>query len=336
MSAQKQIKLLPFEKEFLINELKGSSVSIPSKSLNGSNGLNLSNASDRSSQEITTADIENLSDIKITEKLKNAYGKLSAWDKVLIARHENRPLPRDYISHIVSNFTPFCGDRSFAEDNAMICGFGIVNNTAVVVCGNHKGKNDRQHHNFGMAHPEGYKKFLRCVEFANDFSMPIITFVDTPGAFPGVAGEERGQSYALAKCLYDTIDSKVPMITVITGEGGSGGALALAIANKILMLEHAVYSVISPEGCAAILWKDAQFKEHAAEIQKMTASDLLELGIIDEIISEGIAHRDDSFVLNSVKSAIEKSLSDLKGVSSSDISHHRQEKFLNMTRQFLI
>lgn len=309
MSAQNQIKLLPFEKEFLIKS---------------------------SNQKITATDIENLSDASITEKLKNAYDKLSAWDKVLIARHENRPLPCDYISHIVSNFTPFCGDRAFAEDNAMICGFGIIDNMSVVVCGNHKGKNDRQNHNFGMSHPEGYRKFLRCVEFANNFSMPIITFVDTPGAFPGVAGEERGQSYALAKCLYDSIDSKVPMISVITGEGGSGGALALAIANKILMLEHAVYSVISPEGCAAILWKDSQFKEHAAEIQKMTASDLLDLGIIDEVVLEGIAHRDASFILNSVKLAIEKSLSELKNMSSSEIVNHRQEKFLNMTRQFLI
>lgn len=300
MSINTTVKLLPFEEKFI-------------------------NDNHSHSTHITVDD------------LKTIYSNLSAWNKVLIARHSARPLPVDYINNIFTDFVTLSGDRAFGDDNAMICGIALLNDVPVVVCGNEKGKEDKARHNFGMAAPEGYRKFLRALEMANAFNMPIINFIDTPGAFPGVKAEERGQSYALAKCIYDSIDSRVPMISVIVGEGGSGGALAMAVANKILMLEHAVYSVISPEGCAAILWKDASYKEKAADSQKMIAQELIKLNIIDEIIAEPIggAHRDYDSAIENVRTSVWRNLNLVMHWSNDEIVKQREEKFLKMTSEFL-
>jgi acetyl-CoA carboxylase carboxyl transferase subunit alpha len=273
----------------------------------------------------------------INAELISIYSNLSPWQKVLVARHDQRPLPIDYIDSIVGDFFPICGDKSQGEDVAVIAGFGSINDTPVFVCGNNKGKTNRQDFNYGMAYPEGYRKFLRAANMANDFGVPIVTFVDTPGAFPGVKAEERGQSYMLAKCIQDSFDLSVPLISIITGEGGSGGALAMSVGNKIMMLEHSIYSVISPEGCAAILWKEPGFKEEAAKSQKMTAKDLLELGIIDQIIPEpvGGAHRNYGEAISNVKNAVVNALQEMSKFTPQEIISSRENKFTKMTRQFL-
>src|SRR3990167_3340425 len=273
---------------------------------------------------------------KVDAMLKKTYGSLNPWQKVLVARHPERPQTSDYIDALITNFTPLAGDRNFAEDEAIIGGLGQFNGHPVVVMGHEKGKDtdSRIKHNFGMARPEGYRKAARLMRLADRFNLPIITFVDTAGAYPAIEAEERGQSEAIARSLEVSGAVQVPIITTIIGEGGSGGAVALAFANVVMMLEHAVYSVISPEGCASILWRTRDKKEEAAAAQKLTAQDLKKLGIIDAIIPEplGGAQRNAQTVIAAVGDAIEKSLTPLLSLDGKTIRDKRRSKFLNIGR----
>lgn len=266
--------------------------------------------------------------------LDQIYGKLTPWQKVQIARHPERPHTLDLIKGLVDDFIALGGDRLFAEDAAIIGGIGRFKGEAVMVMGQEKGNDldSRLKHNFGMPRPEGYRKAQRLMKLADQFNLPIITFVDTSGAYPGVGAEERGQAEAIARSMEVCLSVSVPIISIIVGEGGSGGAIAIAVANKVLMLEHAIYSVISPEGCASILWRSADMKETAAAAQKLTAQDLLKLKIIDEIIKEplGGAHRDPQKTIASVGEAIEKNLQALSKLSGSALKRHRRQKFLEM------
>ena len=275
---------------------------------------------------------------KLEEKLgqlkKDVYGKLSAWQRVQIARHPQRPYTLDYINMIMSDFIELHGDRSFGDDKAIITGFAKLNNQKIMVIGHQKGRDIKENlkRNFGCAHPEGYRKALRIMQLAQKFNLPIIIFIDTPGAYPGVGAEERGQAQAIALNLREMTNIGVPIIAIIIGEGGSGGALGVGVADKICVLENAYYSVISPEGCAAILWKDSGKAPEAAEVLKLTASDLLERGIIDEIIPEplGGAHRDPQKIAATIKDAINKNLKELKAISSEELLKLRYKKFRNM------
>lgn len=273
---------------------------------------------------------------KVDDKLKTTYGSLAPWQKVLVARHPERPHTSDYIDALITNFTPLAGDRNFAEDEAIIGGLGQFKGYPVVVMGHEKGKDTeaRIKYNFGMPRPEGYRKAARLMELADRFKLPIITFVDTKGAYPAVEAEERGQSEAIARSLEVSAAVQVPIITTIIGEGGSGGAVALAFANVVMMLEHAYYSVISPEGCASILWRTRDKKEEAAAALKLTAQDLKKLGIIDTIIPESLggAHRNAKTVIAAVGDAIEKSLTPLLSLDGKTIREKRRAKFLNMGR----
>ncbi|EKE09623.1 MAG: hypothetical protein ACD_16C00130G0028 [uncultured bacterium] len=273
---------------------------------------------------------------KVDAMLKKTYGSLNPWQKVLVARHPERPQTSDYIDALITNFTPLAGDRNFAEDEAIIGGLGQFKGHPVVVMGHEKGKDtdSRIKHNFGMARPEGYRKAARLMRLADRFNLPIITFVDTAGAYPAIEAEERGQSEAIARSLEVSGAVQVPIITTIIGEGGSGGAVALAFANVVMMLEHAVYSVISPEGCASILWRTRDKKEEAAAAQKLTAQDLKKLGIIDAIIPEplGGAQRNAQTVIAAVGDAIEKSLTPLLSLDGKTIRDKRRSKFLNIGR----
>ena len=268
--------------------------------------------------------------------LENAYSKLSPWQIVQVARHPERPHSSNYISALIKDFQTLSGDRSFAEDNAIISGIGSFNGQSVMVIGQEKGSDtdSRVKHNFGMAKPEGYRKVSRLMKLAEKFNMPLITFVDTAGAYPGVGAEERGQSEAIASCIQDSLEIKVPFISVIIGEGGSGGAIALASANKVLMLQNAIYSVISPEGCASILWRDNNKAEVAADSLGITAQFLKEKGIIEEIISEPIggAHRDHILSIKNVEIALNKALNEIKDYSKEHLIKDRQEKFLKYGR----
>jgi acetyl-CoA carboxylase carboxyl transferase subunit alpha len=268
--------------------------------------------------------------------LEKAYSKLSPWQIVQVARHPERPHASNYISALIKDFQTLSGDRSFAEDNAIISGIGSFNGQSVMVIGQEKGSDtdSRVKHNFGMAKPEGYRKVSRLMKLADKFNMPLITFVDTAGAYPGVGAEERGQAEAIASCIQDSLEIKVPFISVIIGEGGSGGAIALASANKVLMLQNAIYSVISPEGCASILWRDNNKAELAADSLGITAKFLKEKGIIEEIISEPIggAHRDHSLSIKNVEDALKKSLNEIKDYSKDHLIKDRQEKFLKYGR----
>ena len=268
--------------------------------------------------------------------LEKAYSKLSPWQIVQVARHPERPHASNYISALIKNFQTLSGDRSFAEDNAIISGIGSFNGQSVMVIGQEKGSDtdSRVKHNFGMAKPEGYRKVSRLMKLADKFNMPLITFVDTAGAYPGVGAEERGQAEAIASCIQDSLEIKVPFISVIIGEGGSGGAIALASANKVLMLQNAIYSVISPEGCASILWRDNNKAELAADSLGITAKFLKEKGIIEEIIAEPIggAHRDHSLCIKNVEDALKKSLNEIKDYSKDNLIKDRQEKFLKYGR----
>ena len=268
----------------------------------------------------------------INSFLEKAYSKLSPWQIVQVARHPQRPHASNYISALIKDFQTLSGDRSFAEDNAIISGIGSFNGQSVMVIGQEKGSDtdSRVKHNFGMAKPEGYRKVSRLMKLADKFNMPLITFVDTAGAYPGVGAEERGQAEAIASCIQDSLEIKVPFISVIIGEGGSGGAIALASANKVLMLQNAIYSVISPEGCASILWRDNNKAELAADSLGITAKFLKEKGIIEEIISEPIggAHRDHSLCIKNVEDALKKSLNEIKDYSKDHLIKDRQEKFL--------
>tara|TARA_B110000858_G_scaffold143923_1_gene163426 strand:- start:1155 stop:2090 length:936 start_codon:yes stop_codon:yes gene_type:complete len=268
--------------------------------------------------------------------LENAYSKLSPWQIVQVARHPERPHSSNYISALIKDFQTLSGDRSFAEDNAIISGIGSFNGQSVMVIGQEKGSDtdSRVKHNFGMAKPEGYRKVSRLMKLAEKFNMPLITFVDTAGAYPGVGAEERGQSEAIASCIQDSLEIKVPFISVIIGEGGSGGAIALASANKVLMLQNAIYSVISPEGCASILWRDNNKAELAADSLGITAQFLKEKDIIEEVIAEPIggAHRDHTLTIKNVEDALKKSLNEIKDYTKEHLVKDRQEKFLKYGR----
>ncbi|MBY0280906.1 MAG: acetyl-CoA carboxylase carboxyltransferase subunit alpha [Alphaproteobacteria bacterium] len=271
---------------------------------------------------------------KADRLLRQAYGNLTPWQKVQVARHPDRPKFFDYLDTLVENFIPLSGDRVFAEDCAIIGGLGLFMDQPVVVIGQQKGHDTetRIKHNFGMAKPEGYRKAKRLMELADQFKLPVISFVDTAGAYPGIEAEERGQAEAIAKCIETCLKIKVPLISLVIGEGGSGGAIAIAAANAVLMLEHSIYSVISPEGCASILWRSASKAAEAAEAQRLTAQDLLKLGIIDKIIPEpvGGAHRFKSDMAKQVKEEIGKTLRPLLNLDGDKLLSLRREKFINM------
>ena len=271
---------------------------------------------------------------KSDKLLKQLYSKLTPWQKVQVARHPDRPHFTDYISGLVEDFTPLAGDRAFAEDRAIIGGLGRFRGRTAMIIGHEKGMdtNTRMEHNFGMARPEGYRKAIRLMKTADHFGLPVLTLVDTPGAYPGVGAEERGQAEAIAASIETCLALKVPLISAVIGEGGSGGAIALAAANKVLMLENAVYSVISPEGCASILWRSGDQVQNAAEAMKLTARDLLELGVVDEVIPEpvGAAHRFPGSVISALGDAVEGVLDELMELDPAALCRQRHEKFLTM------
>lgn len=271
---------------------------------------------------------------KLSQHVNRTYMNLSAWQKAQIARHPARPHCLDYIKAFVEDFTLLAGDRCFADDEAMVCGIGKIDGYAVVVMGQEKGNDleTRIKYNFGMAKPEGYRKAQRMMALADKFHLPVISFVDTAGAYPGVDAEARGQAEAIASSIEKCLQVKTPIISIIIGEGGSGGAIAIATANRVLMLEHSIYSVISPEGCASILWRSGDKTKEATEALRLTAQDLKALGIIDEIIKEplGGAHRNTEQTLGAVKEAISRQLRELSGLSPDELKRQRTEKFLNM------
>jgi acetyl-CoA carboxylase carboxyl transferase subunit alpha len=271
---------------------------------------------------------------KLSERKKEIYDNLTAFQTVQVARHPQRPVFQDYINLIFSDFVELHGDRCFGDDYAMIGGFAMLGKEKVMIIGHNKGKNVEENikRNFGMARPEGYRKALRLMKLAQKFNVPVLTFVDTSGAYPGADAEERGQAEAIARNLTEMATIEVPIITVITGEGGSGGALGIAVADSILMLSHSIYSVISPEGCAGILWRDASFAPNAAEALKITAKSLLELGIIDEIIPEpvGGAHTDPAQTAENVKEYLLKQIKKLASLSTSKLLAKRFEKYAAM------
>lgn len=273
---------------------------------------------------------------KATKLLEQTYSKLSAAQKVQVARHPERPHFGDYIKNMITDFTPLAGDRNFGEDAALIGGLGRLNGRSVVVMGQEKGSDteSRIHHNFGMARPEGYRKAQRLIAMANQFNIPVVTLVDTAGAYPGVGAEERGQSEAIAKSIETCLRAEVPIISTIIGEGGSGGAIAIATGNKVFMLEHSIYSVISPEGCASILWRSAEYAKEAAEALKLTAQDMYGNKLIDSIIAEplGGAHRDHTATITSVSNQIEKAIAEFDGMDADALIKHRRDKFLAMGR----
>ena len=266
---------------------------------------------------------------------KKIYSNLNAWQKVQIARHPERPHCIDYIDSIFKNFILLAGDKKFAEDKAIVSGLGKIGEQSFMIIGNEKGSamETRIKHNFGMAKPEGYRKAQRLMYIAEKFNLPIITFVDTAGAFPGKDAEERGQSESIASSISTCLKVKIPIISIIIGEGGSGGAIALATADKVLMLENSIYSVISPEGCSSILWRSSDFVQQAAASLKLTASDCLRLGIVNEILKEapGGAHRFMSEQFTVVKDSILKNLKELSNISLDKLVTNRNEKYLNMT-----
>ena len=275
-----------------------------------------------------------------TEKLlKATYAKLTPWQKTLVARHPERPHFRDYVAALVADFVPLAGDRAFADDRAIQGGLGRFRGRPVVVMGHEKGNDtqSRVRHTFGMAKPEGYRKAIRLMELAERFGLPVITLVDTPGAYPGVEAEARGQAEAIARSIETCLKIKVPLISAIIGEGGSGGAIALAAANHIIMLEHSVYSVISPEGCASILWRSAEQAKDAADALKLTAEDLKQLGVIDEIVAEplGGAHRARADMAERLGDALEAALTKFDNLPGDEVRSERRQKFLDMGRQGL-
>src|SRR6266581_7704463 len=264
--------------------------------------------------------------------LRQSYARLSSWQKVLVARHPERPHCLDYIAGLISEFVPLAGDRAFAEDPAVVGGIGRFRGRSVVVIGTEKGADteSRVARNFGMARPEGYRKARRLMRLAERFQLPVITLVDTAGAYPGVDAEARGQSEAIARAIETALDIRVPVIAAIIGEGGSGGAIALAAGNAVLMLEHAIYTVISPEGCASILWRDAGHAQEAAEALKLTARDLFRLGVIDRIVPEplGGAHRQPQEAITALGEALDEALSPLLAKDGAGLREERRRKFL--------
>ena len=270
-------------------------------------------------------------------QLRATYAKLTPWQKTQVARHPDRPKARDYIAGLITEFTPLAGDRAFGDDPAVLGGIGRFNGRAVVVLGTEKGSDteSRVKHNFGMARPEGYRKARRLIEFAGRFNLPLLSFVDTSGAFPGIEAEARGQGEAIARSIEACLDAPVPVVATIVGEGGSGGAIALAAGDQVLMLEHAIYSVISPEGCASILWRDQTQAATAAEALRLTADDLRRLHLIDAVIPEplGGAHRDAAATVRTVGEAVAEALAGLVGLDGPTLKARRRDKFLEMGRE---
>lgn len=268
------------------------------------------------------------------KQLRATYAKLTPWQKTQVARHPDRPKAGDYIGSLVTEFVPLAGDRAFADDAAVLGGIGRFNGRPVTVLGTEKGTDtdSRVQHNFGMARPEGYRKARRLIELAGRFNLPVLTFIDTAGAFPGIDAEARGQAEAIARSIEACLEAPVPVVATIIGEGGSGGAIALAAGDRVLMLEHAVYSVISPEGCASILWRDAAQAPMAAEALRLTAEDLLKLKLIDQVVPEplGGAQRDRAGTLATVRQALEDALASLHGLDAATLRARRREKFLAM------
>lgn len=273
---------------------------------------------------------------KASQSLKELYGALTPWQKTLVARHPQRPHFKDYCAALIEEFTPLAGDRAFGEDEAIVGGFGRFRGEPVCVIGQEKGDSTetRIRHNFGMAKPEGYRKAVRLAELADRFGLPVLSFVDTAGAYPGIEAEERGQAEAIARSTETWLGLRTPSIALVIGEGGSGGAIAIAAASRVMMLEHAIYSVISPEGAASILWRDTARAQDAATGMKITAQDLLKFGIIDRIVSEptGGAHRDHGAVIARAGDALSSALSELGGLSADEIVDRRAEKFLAIGR----
>ena len=288
----------------------------------------------RQNQEMDIEEEAVALDKKARQLLQDLYKNLTPWRKCQIARHPDRPHCIDYIHALFTEFTPLAGDRNFADDHAVIGGLARFNDMPVVVIGHEKGNDtkSRIERNFGMARPEGYRKAIRLMDMADKFNLPVITLVDTPGAYPGKGAEERGQSEAIARSTEKCLQIGVPLISIIIGEGGSGGAVAFATANRVAMLEHSVYSVISPEGCASILWKDSEKMREAAEALRLTAQDLNKLAVCDQIIKEpvGGAHRDRDTTLEAVRSTIAEMLTELSGKSRTDLIKDRRTKFLEM------
>jgi acetyl-CoA carboxylase carboxyl transferase subunit alpha len=301
--------------------------------------------------ELSALSVEDDGSVSITEEvtklqqkahqaLIDTYAKLTPWQKTQVARHPDRPHCLDYVKALIEDFTPLAGDRYYAEDAAIMGGIGRFRGRSVMVIGHEKGSDteSRIRHNFGMARPEGYRKAQRLMDLADRFHLPVVTLVDTPGAYPGVDAEARGQAEAIARCIETCLKLRVPLVAAIIGEGGSGGAIALAAANRVLMLEHAVYSVISPEGCASILWRSAEEgREAAAEALKLTAQDLLQLGVIDQIVPEpmGGAHRDKAATIDALGDGVEKMLTRLLNGSNLDLRQERRDKFLEMGKRGL-
>ena len=274
--------------------------------------------------------------VELEEKLKDIYSNLDPWQTTMVARHEDRPKSKFFIDNLFDDFISLSGDRYYGEDKSVITGFAKFKGSSVLVIGQEKGENleSRIERNFGMMRPEGYRKTIRLMNLANKFNIPIISFIDTPGAYPGVGAEERGQAEAIAKSIECCMELKVPTLAIIIGEGGSGGAIALASSNKVIMLENAIYSVISPEGCATILWRDPKKMLDAAKAMKLSSKDLLELNVIDEIIHEplGGAHRDRDQMLERLRQSITKNLNYFKDLSSEEIMNERKHKFLKIGR----
>ncbi len=286
--------------------------------------------------EVDTKKISTIQD-EIDEKLKKIYSNLDPWQTTMVARHEDRPKSKFFIDNLFDDFISLSGDRYYGEDKSVIAGFAKFQQKSVLVIGQEKGDNleNRIQRNFGMMRPEGYRKTIRLMTLANKFKIPIISFIDTPGAYPGVGAEERGQAEAIAKSIECCMNLTVPTLAIIIGEGGSGGAIALASSNKVIMLENSIYSVISPEGCASILWRDPKKTLEAAEAMKLSAKDLFNLKIIDEIIDEptGGAHRDKNKILENVKTSISKNLDLFNEMSKEEILSQRKNKFLKIGRE---
>jgi acetyl-CoA carboxylase carboxyl transferase subunit alpha len=271
---------------------------------------------------------------KSAKLLRDTYSKLSPWQKAQVARHPERPHFKDYVAGLTTDFVPLAGDRSFADDPAILGGLATIDGRKVLLLGHEKGDDtaSRLKHNFGMAKPEGYRKAIRLMRLADRFGLPVVSLVDTPGAFPGVEAEERGQAEAIARSTQECLELKVPMIAVIVGEGGSGGAVAIAAANRVLMFEHAVYSVISPEGCASILWRTADKAADAAEAMKITAQDQQALGVVDRIVTEplGGAHRDPGLAIRNLKEAVVEELKGCSALGGDELLRQRRAKYLSM------
>jgi len=291
--------------------------------------------------EAALADGKDVSDLetKAKEQLKNLYKKIGPWEKTHVARHPARPHYSAYIKALITDYTPLSGDRKFGDDHALLGGLGKLRGRSVVVMGHEKGTDTdtRLKHNFGMANPEGYRKAVRLMDMAERFNLPVISFVDTAGAFPGRGAEERGQAEAIARSIDRGLSLNVPFISVITGEGGSGGAVAIATADKVMMLEHSIYSVISPEGCASILWRTRDRAKDAAKAMKITAQDLKRLGIIDQIVKEpvGGAHRIPDVAMKTIGAAILKNIEALDALSPTELIKARREKFLRIGRSLV-